>query len=109
MTVAEIVGFGLIILGGMAGLIKAMVLKRLDNIEAKIDGHDERLQDVTGRVISLEEWRRNSSMLGRRATDGCPKDDCPFDRTDPGLSLTGSGAKVLKDLIEQAHRAGGDR
>ncbi len=107
MSVTEIIGFGLIILGGMAGLIKAMVLKRLDNIETKIDGHDERLQNVTGRVISLEEWRRNSSLLGRRATDGCPAPDCPYDKTDPAITLTGSGAKSLKDLLEAAKNQGG--
>lgn len=96
----------LALLAGMAALIKTMVLKRLDNIDGKLDGMDGRLQNVTGRVISLEEWRKNSAMLGRRVTDGCPHDDCPLDKTDPGITLTGSGAKRVADLLEAVQREG---
>ena len=99
----------LALLAGMAALIKTMVLKRLDNIDGKLDGMDGRLQNVTGRVISLEEWRKNSAMLGRRVTDGCPHDDCPLDKTDPGITLTGSGAKSLRELLDAMQNQSGDR
>ena len=99
----------LALLAGMAALIKTMVLKRLDNIDGKLDGMDGRLQNVTGRVISLEEWRKNSAMLGRRVTDGCPHDDCPLDKTDPGITLTGSGAKSLRELLDTMKNQSGDR
>lgn len=99
----------LALLAGMAALIKTMVLKRLDNIDGKLDGMDVRLQNVTGRVISLEEWRKNSAMLGRRVTDGCPHDDCPLDKTDPGITLTGSSAKSLRELLDAMKNQSGDR
>lgn len=99
----------LALLAGMAALIKTMVLKRLDNIDGKLDGMDGRLQNVTGRVISLEEWRKNSALLGRRITDGCPHEDCPLDKTDPGITLTGSSAKSLRELLEAMKAQGGDR
>lgn len=99
----------LALLAGMAALIKTMVLKRLDNIDGKLDGMDGRLQNVTGRVISLEEWRKNSAMLGRRVTDGCPHDDCPLDKTDPGITLTSSGAKSLRELLGAMKNQSGDR
>lgn len=99
----------LALLAGMAALIKTMVLKRLDNIDGKLDGMDGRLQNVTGRVISLEEWRKNSALLGRRSTDGCPHDDCPLDKTDPGITLTGSGAKSLRELLDAMKNQSGDR
>lgn len=99
----------LALLAGMAALIKTMVLKRLDNIDGKLDGMDGRLQNVTGRVISLEEWRKNSAMLGRRVTDGCPHEDCPLDKTDPGITLTGSGAKSLRELLDAMKNQSGDR
>jgi len=99
----------LALLAGMAALIKTMVLKRLDNIDGKLDGMDVRLQNVTGRVICLEEWRKNSAMIGRRVTDGCPHDDCPLDKTDPGITLTGSGAKSLRELLDAMKNQSGDR
>lgn len=87
MSVAEIIGLAMLILGGMAGLIKTMVLGRLDKIDAKIDAQDEWISGVDGRVIRLEEWRKgaeHAATFGRRAMDHCPSADCPFERTNPG-------------------------
>jgi len=86
MSAAEIVGACIFILGGMAGLIKAMVLSRLDKIDGKLDKQQDQLADHNGRIIRIEEWRANiPSALGRRATDHCPAADCPFEHTSPGV------------------------
>lgn len=86
MSTAEIVGACIVILGGMAALIKTMVLGRLDNIDGKLDKQQDQLTDHNGRIIRIEEWRANiPSALGRRAMDHCPAPDCPLERTSPGI------------------------
>jgi len=81
MTVAEILGFALVLLGGMAGLIKTMVLGRLDKIDKKLDKQSDQLANHDGRLIRIEEWRANLPLgpLGRRAQDHCPMPDCPHE------------------------------
>ena len=81
MTAAEIIGFSLVLLGGMAGIIKAMVLGRLDKIDKKLEKQTDQLVDHNGRIIRLEEWRKNlpAGALGRRASDRCPMPDCPHE------------------------------
>jgi hypothetical protein len=64
----------------MAGLIKSMVLGRLDQMMSQLVGMDDRLNQHDGRIIRLEEWRENTrtdGALGRRATDHCAIPDCP--------------------------------
>lgn len=81
MTVVEIAGFALVLLGGMAGLIKTMVLGRLDKIDRKLDKQSEQLATHDGRLIRLEEWRANLPLgaLGRRTSDHCPMPECPHE------------------------------
>lgn len=81
MTAAEIVGFAVILLGGMAGLIKTMVLGRLDKMDGKLDSQGAQINHVDGRVIRLEEWRANLPLgaLGRRSSDHCPVPNCPHE------------------------------
>ena len=81
MTVAEIIGFAIVLLGGMAGLIKTMVLGRLDKMDGKLDSQGAQINHVDGRVIRLEEWRANLPLgaLGRRTSDHCPMPECPHE------------------------------
>lgn len=81
MTVAEIIGFAVILLGGMAGLIKTMVLGRLDKIDRKLDKQSDQLANHDGRLIRIEEWRANLPLgaLGRRTSDHCPMPECPHE------------------------------
>ncbi len=81
MTVTETIGFALVLLGGMAGLIKTMVLGRLDKIDRKLDKQSDQLANHDGRLIRIEEWRANlpHGALGRRTTDHCPMPDCPHE------------------------------
>lgn len=82
MTATEIVGFALVLLGGMAGLIKTMVLGRLDKMDKKLDKQGDQLVDHNGRIIRIEEWRANLGPVGRRMADRCPAVDCPHEVTD---------------------------
>lgn len=68
-------------LGGMAALIKTMVLGRLDAIDKKLDGQAAQLADHNGRLIRIEEWRANTQPgpLGRRTSDRCPIPECPHE------------------------------
>jgi hypothetical protein len=51
------------LLVGMAGLIKSMVLSRLDKIDLKLEGMDGRVNEHSGRIISLEEWRKSEDKI----------------------------------------------
>jgi hypothetical protein len=81
MTAAEAVGFALVLLGGMAGLIKALILGRLDKIDKKLDKQSDQLANHDGRLIRIEEWRANLPLgaLGRRAQDHCAAPECPHE------------------------------
>ena len=81
MSASEIIGLSLVLLGGMAGIIKAMVLGRLDKIDKKLDKQSDDLANHNGRIIRLEEWRVNLPLgaLGRRSADHCPMPGCPHE------------------------------
>jgi hypothetical protein len=86
--------------------------KLADTLDRLIDLIDrvERVQDLHS--WKIEQIEKDIAMLaagvGRRKADVCASPDCPFEDTRPGTSkekdaqLTGSGAKILKDLIEAA-------
>lgn len=85
MNLATVAGIivatcGLLIVS-MAGLIKSMVLGKLDQMMNQLMGMDGRLNDHHGRIIRLEEWRENTQGggMGRRAMDHCPMPDCPHE------------------------------
>lgn len=81
-TIAAIViGTCAVLITSMAGLIKSMVLGRLDQMMSQLSGMDGRLNDHSGRIIRLEEWRENTQagVMGRRAMDHCPDPTCPFE------------------------------
>ena len=65
----------------MAGLIKSMVLSRLDRIDHKLDEQSVQISRIDGRVISLEEWRKHFNERCRAHSRSCPSHDCNPEET----------------------------
>ncbi len=71
-----------VLIVSMAGLIKSMVLGKLDQIQDQLFHMGGRLDSIDGRVIRLEEWRENTNgghAFGRRKADACSYSECPHE------------------------------
>jgi hypothetical protein len=76
-----------LLLAAFGWLLKALVSDKLRSIGADINDlkkgradDAKKLHGIDNRVVRLEEWRANTGTAGRRGTDLCPAEDCPYEK-----------------------------
>jgi len=82
----------------------------IDKLQESVEGLRESITSLSDKFVTQIQHKSDLEALRlRRASDACPHDDCPYEKTDPAITLTGSGAKSLKDLLEAMKNPGGPR
>lgn len=73
----------------------------IDRLQESVEALRESLLCLSDKFVTQTQHKNDLDALRlRRASDSCPAEDCPYEKTDPGITLTGSGAKNLKELID---------
>ncbi len=99
------------LIGGLVAILFTLVwfgvrrwMDHVDGIQDSMDKLRETILNLSKEFVTQTQYRSDMENLRlRRATDVCPRTDCPWDEpTNPGVTITGSGAKSLKALLESA-------
>lgn len=97
-----------LMLVAIIGFAASKWFDHIDKLQASVEALRESLLSLSDKFVTQTQHRADLEALKmRRVTDGCPADDCPYEKTDPAITLTGSGAKSLKDLIDAMRNRGG--
>lgn len=101
-------GAMLLVLLGVIGFAGKKWFDHIDRLQESVEALRESLLSLSDKFVTQTQHRSDLEALRmRRATDACPHEDCPYEKTDPAITLTGSGAKSLKDLIDAMNQKGG--
>ena len=105
------------LVGGLVTILLAVVafmakrwFDHVDSLQGSMDQLRESILGLSEKFVTQVQHDKDMESLrifGRRTTDQCPEENCPYSKTLPGgFTLTGSGAKSLMDLVEQAKKEG---
>ena len=105
------------LVGGLVTLLLAVVafmakrwFDHVDSLQGSMDQLRESILGLSEKFVTQVQHDKDIEALrifGRRTTDHCPVDGCPYEKTNPGeFTLTGSDAKSLQALIEAAKKEG---
>jgi len=94
-------GAMLLVLLAVIGFAGKKWFDHIDKLQESVESLRDSIMGLSEKFVTQTQYRSDMETLRmRRATDGCPHDDCPYEKTDPAITLTGSGAKSIKDLID---------
>lgn len=103
-------GAMLLVLLAVIGFAGKKWFDHIDKLQESVESLRDSITSLSDKFVTQVQHRADLEALRfRRATDTCPADECPYEKTDPAITLTGSGAKSIKELIEAMRKPGGDR
>ncbi len=95
----------------VVGFMAKRWFDHVDSLQGSMDQLRESILGLSEKFVTQVQHDKDMESLrifGRRTTDHCPVEGCPYEQTAPDhFVLTGSGAKNLQSLIEQANKEGG--
>jgi hypothetical protein len=105
------------LVGGLVTILLAVVafmakrwFDHVDSLQGSMDQLRESILGLSEKFVTQVQHDKDIEALrifGRRTTDRCPVEGCPYEETAGGqFTLTGSGAKSLQHLIELSKKAG---
>lgn len=101
-------GAMLLVLVAIIGFAAKKWFDHIDKLQESVEALRESITNLSEKFVTQAQHRSDMEALRlRRATDACPHDDCPYEKTDPAIQLTGSGAKSLRDLLDAMKNQGG--
>ncbi len=106
-TVQSFVTGSIAMLVGATAFLATRWIKHVDRLQDSMEKLKESILGLSEKFVTQDQHERDMESLrvfGRRLTDHCPVEGCPYEKTNPGVVLTGSGAKVLAPFIEDATR-----
>lgn len=101
----SLIGSLLVLLLAVIGFGAKRWFDHVEGLQTSMDKLRDTILNLSKEFVTQTQYRSDMENLRlRRAGDSCPKPDCPFDDapTNPGVHITGSGAKSIADLLEAA-------